>query len=130
MVRENIPPKIRIEVWKRDNWHCLYCGKPVFYAPSLKLLEKLNPGHKYFHPNGEDGSMLSLFHRSWSSVDHIIPVSKGGKNEMTNYATSCMDCNQKFNEKEVGNGKIKPREIKPSSWDGFFGLYVKLKKSI
>lgn len=26
-------------------------------------------------------------------VDHIIPVSKGGKNDMDNFITSCSDCN-------------------------------------
>ena len=27
-------------------------------------------------------------------VDHIHPVSKGGKNDLLNYITSCVDCNQ------------------------------------
>ena len=29
------------------------------------------------------------------SIDHIIPVSQGGKNDISNYQTLCMDCNVK-----------------------------------
>jgi hypothetical protein len=129
-MRADISPKMRIEVWKKDNWHCRYCQRPVFYAPSLKLLEKLNPGHKYFHPNGEEGSMLPLFQWSWASVDHVKPVSAGGKNEIENYVTACWKCNQGYKNKEVGSGKPAPKEIIESDWDGFYGLYSVLKKKM
>jgi hypothetical protein len=34
-------------------------------------------------------------------IDHIVPVSKGGKNEKTNLITSCADCNYGKKDKPV-----------------------------
>jgi len=125
--RENIPPKVQLEVWQRDNWHCRYCGKPVFFAKTLKLLSEMNPNHEYFHPNGKTGAILPLFQWSWASVDHILPVSKGGKNELENYVTACWECNLKIRDK-VGSDKPTLREKFESTWDGFYGLYEILRK--
>ncbi len=59
MIRKNIPKKEQLIIWQRDNWHCRYCGAPVFHTPTLKELDKLNPGHLYYHPNGNS----SIFSR-------------------------------------------------------------------
>jgi len=126
-VRKNIPPKIQLKVWNRDNWHCRYCGKPIFYALALKELDKLNPNHFYFHSNGKIGKMLPLFIWSWASVDHLNPFSKGGEDSIDNYVSACWDCNLKYNDKEVDKGKPKPKEITESGWDGFYGVFKKLK---
>ncbi|MFH0834725.1 MAG: HNH endonuclease [Candidatus Micrarchaeota archaeon] len=123
--RKSIPLKSQVGVWARDNWHCRYCGNPVFFAPTLKLLENINPGHSYFHPNGKEGKLLPLFQWSWASVDHVLPVSAGGKNEIGNYVTACWKCNLKLGDKLE---KPKLQEITKSDWDGFYGLYAKLSK--
>jgi hypothetical protein len=53
---------IRWQVFERDNFKCVACGKSAI-----------------------DGAILH--------VDHILPRSKGGKDEMDNYQTLCHLCN-------------------------------------
>jgi len=53
---------VRWQVFKRDNWKCVACGR-----------------------NAEDNIILH--------IDHILPRSKGGKDEMKNYQTLCETCN-------------------------------------
>ena len=53
---------LRWQVFQRDNWRCLSCGRGV-----------------------EDNIILH--------VDHILPRSKGGKDEFDNYQTLCDICN-------------------------------------
>ena len=65
----------------------------------------------------------------FASVDHIIPVTKGGQNELDNYATACWECNLTMKDTAVEN---KPPHDKTnqdnieSNWDGFLSLYPKL----
>ena len=60
--RIKVMPGIRWQVFKRDNWRCVACGK-----------------------SADDNVILH--------IDHIIPRSKGGKDEINNYQTLCETCN-------------------------------------
>ena len=62
---------LREAIKKRDNYTCCICGNSVYNEPNL-LLE----------------------------VDHIIPVSKGGKTEASNLQTLCWRCNRSKSDKE------------------------------
>ena len=57
---------LREAIKQRDNYTCCKCGNSVYKEPNL-LLE----------------------------VDHIIPISKGGKTEASNLQTLCWRCNRK-----------------------------------
>jgi len=70
--------KIRFEVFKRDSFSCVYCGK----SPPNVILE----------------------------VDHIIPKSQGGTNDIINLATSCFDCNRGKSDRLI-NDKIARADI-------------------
>jgi len=62
--KREIPLKIRLQVFKRDNFCCTLCGK----SPAT-------------HP----GTVLH--------IDHIFPYSKGGKTTHGNLQTLCAECN-------------------------------------
>lgn len=61
---------LREAIKQRDNYTCCNCGNSVFKEPNL-LLE----------------------------VDHIIPISKGGKTEASNLQTLCWRCNREKSNK-------------------------------
>lgn len=68
-------PGIRWQVFQRDNWKCIACGR-----------------------SSDDGIILH--------VDHIIPRSKGGQNELLNYQTLCHICNIGKSNKDDTNIKL------------------------
>ncbi len=67
----------KLWIWHRDNWTCHYCGKTV------------------------KESVLNVPDKA--TVDHIIPVSKGGGNRVDNLVTACVQCNSR-----KGNGEFRP----------------------
>lgn len=63
--RGKMTPQLRAQVLARDNYTCQKCGASIYQEPNL-LLE----------------------------VDHIIPISKGGKTIIDNLQTLCWKCNR------------------------------------
>lgn len=68
--RQMMTNDLREAIKKRDNYTCCICGNSVFNEPNL-LLE----------------------------VDHIVPISKGGKTEASNLQTLCWRCNRSKSNK-------------------------------
>lgn len=62
--RDKVNPAIRYDILKRDNYKCVICGRSPANNDKVKL-----------------------------EVDHIVPVSKGGKNHIENLRTLCDECN-------------------------------------
>ena len=69
--RSAMTKDLREAIKQRDNFTCQICGNSVLKEPNL-LLE----------------------------VDHIVPVSKGGKTEADNLQTLCWRCNRSKSNKE------------------------------
>jgi 5-methylcytosine-specific restriction endonuclease McrA len=63
-----------IKVFRRDNWTCKYCKCKV---------EKHNGGYQ---PYG-------------ATLDHVIPLSKGGRHAYDNIVTACNQCNSLKSDK-------------------------------
>lgn len=58
----------RTEIFDRDGWVCQICREPI------------DPGARFPDPKSV-------------SLDHIIPIARGGKHERTNAQTACLGCN-------------------------------------
>ena len=61
-------PVNRVKVFERDNWRCGICRR------------KINP--KLVHP-----------HPRSATVDHIVPISKGGEHTYRNTQAAHWECN-------------------------------------
>ena len=68
---ESVDPII---VFKRDNWRCAYCKCKVIRS---------NGGYE---------------HRA-ATMDHVVPISKGGPHTYENIVTACQQCNNKKSNK-------------------------------
>jgi len=68
----------RLEVFVADGYKCYLCGK------------KTNPLKVYPHPKSP-------------TVDHIVPLSKGGMHERSNCRTACAKCN--WSKQDRGGGE-------------------------
>lgn len=58
------------EVFSRDNWICGICGESV--SPEIKFPEDMSP-----------------------SLDHVIPISKGGEHSYSNTRLAHLVCNRR-----------------------------------
>lgn len=73
--RALMTPALRQSIKERDHFTCCHCGNSIEQEPNL-LLE----------------------------IDHIIPLSKGGKTELDNLQTLCWKCNRsKGSKMEIQN---------------------------
>jgi len=51
-------------------------------------------------------SCLKCESRERLSIDHIMPICRGGKNEIENYQTLCVKCNSEKNSKHIDYRKF------------------------
>jgi len=72
---DNIDP---FDVFDRDGWRCHICGRKT--------------------PKSKRGSHAD----NAPELDHIVPISKGGKHTFSNVACSCRKCNQIKSDKPFG----------------------------
>ena len=79
--RKGLTEKLRNQVLQRDNYKCQYCG--------ADLRESIN---NPFPP----------------TVDHVIPMRAGGKNELANLVACCWQCN--IGKKDYGEFKYEGEE--------------------
>lgn len=65
-------------IFRRDNWRCHLCKKKVH--KSKRAPDRMSP-----------------------SLDHIVPLTKGGKHEKSNVATAHFGCNARKNNRGFGD---------------------------
>jgi 5-methylcytosine-specific restriction endonuclease McrA len=81
-----------------------------------KLSVRFSRGNIYLRDNGECQYCGDRIERKEATLDHVIPVSKGGKSVWDNCVTACAPCNSNKSDKTKGwKPKIKP--YKPDYYD-------------
>ena len=92
----------------QSNTNCVVCGlgtKPTHKKYFAKERHDTNLNEKY-HLNlyiyDEETEIEYLM-----TKDHIIPKSKGGKDDISNMQTMCICCNTKKGNKEISNEELR-----------------------
>lgn len=69
------------EIYERDDWRCQLCNRRIWHWRN------------------------SWPHPRYPTIDHIIPLIKGGTHERTNVQTACFECNYNKREEKVLQGE-------------------------
>lgn len=124
----------KTKTFLRDGFIDRYSGKKMVFPSVLRLLSYLMPDEFPFHKNWKMSECHLAYWQLLPTVDHIIPVSRGGKNEESNcVCTSQLKNSAKSNWllEELGWQLHKPGNL--NEWDGllkWFMAYVIEKPKI
>lgn len=110
------------DIFQRDAYLCRYCCVRVIDEKILKKMERL-VGRDHFQASGNSNAErhgIVFFFRA--TVDHVVPLSYGGKTTLENGVTSCWNCNYgKYTALLDQMDIIDPRELtfdKELGWNG------------
>jgi hypothetical protein len=109
----------------RDGFVDRYSGDRLIYPPVLRLISLALPSAFPYHPNWKMDQCHIAYWALSPTVDHIIPVSRGGDDDAENWATTSMLRNSSKSNwlLEEINWSLHPRG-KLSDWDGMFYWFL------
>lgn len=123
--RERTPDTWLIEVWRRDGLIDRYSGERLVFPGTLLLLAELLPSELPYHRNGRLDVCHIAHWTLYPSVDHLVPISRGGVHSIDNLVTTSMIRNQ-----AKANWTVEELcwELRPPAgigeWDGLAGWFL------
>ena len=114
-----------VALWERDGYTDRYTGDYLVYPGALRMLSVLMPDEFPYHPNGKTDECHFIHWEMYPSHDHVIPIARGGADEMDNIVTTSMLHNQiKANWllDEIGWELKAPGD--EQDWDGMKGWFL------
>lgn len=84
-------PEISLALFARDGaWRCRYCGEPLIMWWQIEQ----HPDAWYYNPRlGWECGWSESSGIYIGEVDHVIPRSKGGTDDLSNLVLCCQTCN-------------------------------------
>lgn len=123
-VKKRMPGrKEELEICERDGWRCRFCGVRVISKKARDKLRKEFPVEARWGNRNND--CHCALHALTVSLDHVLPHSRGGTNELDNVVCACGACNfgrAEWTIEEVGF--VNPFSQPPvrDNWDGLVRL--------
>ena len=115
----------KTKIFIRDGFIDRYSGDRLVFPGALRLLSALLPNEFPFHKNWKTSECHLAYWQLLPTIDHIIPVSRGGADEEFNWAcTSQLRNGAKSNWliEELGWLLHPPGNL--DDWDGMMHWYV------
>ena len=126
--RTSISYRRQAGVYKRDNYTCRFCSRRTVAPIMLRLVGELFPETFGYHPNWKTNATDISFLILSTSLEHLLPVTRGGSNEPTNLRTACAMCN--YTKSNYTLAELGWTDLRSSGeyWDGFTGMFPALAK--
>ena len=112
-------------VFVRDGFVDRYTGDRLIFPPVLRVLSHELPTQFPYHKNWKTDSTHPAYWALTATVDHLIPVTKGGVDDETNWFTTSMMRNaakMNWSLEELGWELHPPGKL--DDWDGMIGWFV------
>ena len=106
-------------IFARDGWRCRFCGIKVICKSARSVITRTFAIEANW--TSAEFQRHSALYALASSLDHVNPHGRGGKNEQKNYVTSCYCCQFGRGEWTIEEAELEdPRLRNPvvDEWDG------------
>jgi hypothetical protein len=112
-------------VFTRDGFIDRYSGSRLVFPGVLRLLSRLLPGEFPFHPNWKMDETHPAFWDLFPTIDHVVPIARGGVDGEANWITTSMPQNAakaNWTLEELGWSLHAPGSL--VEWDGLMGFFL------
>jgi DNA mismatch repair protein MutL len=124
--RAKVSPQILNEIWERDGWVCVYCGKKLLHPQLVKKALKDDP-EGWITKISSTGQPYKthLLREHQATYDHYLPVSHNPSFSLQkdNLLACCRSCNQ-AKSNSTNQQKWQPQKNEP--WSQPAGKSVQL----
>lgn len=114
-----------VQVFQRDGFIDRYSGQRLVFPGVLRLLSKLLPQEFPFHPNWKMAETHPAYWELFPTVDHVIPIARGGADSESNWVTTSMLRNSakaNWMLEELGWSLMLPGSL--ADWDGLGRFFL------
>lgn len=114
-----------MRVFVRDGFIDRYSGQRLVFPGTLRLLSQLMPNEFPAHKNWKMSDSHIVFYELFPTIDHVVPVARGGADEEANWVTTSMLRNSakaQWTLDELGWELHEPGSL--DEWDGLTGWFL------
>jgi hypothetical protein len=114
-----------LRVFIRDGFVDRYSGQQLVFSPVLRLLSRLLPAEFPFHSNWKMDACHIAYWELSPTIDHVVPVARGGPDHDTNWVCTSMLRNSvkaNWTIEELGWHLVPPGDVQ--QWDGLLQWFV------
>lgn len=125
--RRSYTIKEKMEQFKRDGFIDRYTGNRLLNPGILKILSYYYPDEFPYHPHWKMSECHIAYWELSPTINHIVPVSRGGLDDLSNWVTTSMLKNSIKNNwtlEELQWKLYEPGDLK--IWDGLTSSFIKI----
>ena len=119
-----------MRVFRRDGFIDRYTGVRMVFPGTLRLLSSRLPEAFRFHKNWKMAESHYAFWELSPTIDHVLPVTRGGTDDFDNLVTTSMARNSakaNFTLDELGWSLVEAGRLE--DWDGLLGWFMRQSPS-
>lgn len=113
------------QVFLRDGFVDRYSGDCLVFPGTLRLMSRLMPEAMPFHNNWKMSDTHPAFWECFPTIDHVVPVARGGADDQSNWVSTSMlrnSAKSNWTLEELGWQLSPPGQR--SSWNGLLDWYL------
>lgn len=112
-------------IFIRDGFIDRYSGQRLIFPAVLRILSKEFPEDFPYHSNWKMNECHLAYWELYPTVDHLVPIARGGNNEDDNLVCTSMlrnSAKSNFTLEELGWVVLEPGEF--TEWDGLIHWFI------